>query len=181
MEERWLALIDQYGRYLRAVIARLCPRHLGVQPEEIEQEARIRLWKALASERKIEDAASYLYRIAATATIDAVRRVQARREEALEGDTDAEGDPALMSLPDRGPSPEHSTARSLLIRRVAKVLERWPPERRLLLNLHLEGFTTQEIAQQLEWTEPKARNLVYRTLRELRDALRAEGVEYEGD
>ena len=180
-EERWLSLIDQYGRFLRGVIARLCPRNLGVQFDDIEQEARLRLWKALQSERKIEDAASYLYRIAATATIDAVRRVQARREETLDREGDDEGDlpPIHLSAPES--SLELSTARKLLMQRVAKVLERWPPERRLLLNLHLLGFTTQEIAQQLDWTEPKARNLVYRTLHGLRESLRAAGVDYEGD
>jgi RNA polymerase sigma-70 factor (ECF subfamily) len=181
LEERWRALIDQYGRYLRNVIARHCPRHLGVQFDDVEQEARLRLWKALARERKIDDPASYLYRIAATATIDAVRRVRAKREEALEPEGAADGAPGPARLSAADSSLERSTARRLLVQRVATVLERWPAERRLLLNLHLQGFTTQEIAQQLGWTEPKARNLVYRTLRELRESLRAEGVEYEGD
>ena len=114
-EERWRSLIDQYGRFLRGVIARLCPRNLGVQFDDIEQEARLRLWKALQSERKIEDAASYLYRIAATATIDAVRRVQARREETLDREGDDEGDlpPIHLSAPES--SLELSTARSLLV------------------------------------------------------------------
>jgi DNA-directed RNA polymerase specialized sigma24 family protein len=47
--------------------------------------------------------------------------------------------------------------------------------------LHLEGMTTQEIGNLLGWTEPKARNLVYRGLQDLREQLRAEGVDYEAD
>lgn len=31
------------------------------------------------------------------------------------------------------------------------------------------------------WTEPKARNLIYRGLEDLRETLRAEGIEYEID
>ena len=53
------------------------------------------------------------------------------------------------------------------------MLEGVPLDRRRLLRLHLEGFTTQEIAELNGWTEPKARNLLYRTLGDLREKLRA--------
>ena len=48
-----------------------------------------------------------------------------------------------------------------------------------LLRAHPDGMTTQEIADILGWSEPKARNLVYRGLGELRKHLRDEGIEYE--
>lgn len=178
-DERWRALIDEYGRYLRRVVTRLCPANLGLNFDDVEQEARVRLWKALRDERKIDDPASYLYRIAATATIDAVRRVRARREDPLEDGTDEA--PRAEGLAHPGPSLERSTGRSLLLQRIERVLEGVPPDRRRLLRLHLEGFTTQEIADLNGWTEPKARNLVYRTLGDLRDKLRAAGIQYEGD
>jgi RNA polymerase sigma-70 factor (ECF subfamily) len=177
-DERWRALIEQYGRYLRRVVARLCPRNLGVNVDDVEQEARLRLWKALRDERKIEDPASYLYRIAATATIDAIRRVRARREDPLEH-PDEEG--ANGVLADVKPSPERSADRAMLIQRIEQVVRGFPPERSRVLRLHVQGFTTQEIADLHGWTEPKARNVVYRTLGELRDRLRALGIEHEGD
>jgi RNA polymerase sigma-70 factor (ECF subfamily) len=180
-EERWRALIEQYGRYLRRVIVRLCPRDLGLQFDDIEQEARLRLWKALQGERRIDDPASYLYRIAATATIDAIRRVRARREDSLEDEAGEEdtGKGAVMAC--AATSVEEAAGRGILIERVEGVLRGLPPERRRLLRLHFQGFSSQEIADLLEWTEPKARNLVYRTLRDLRESLRAQGIEYEGD
>ena len=64
-------LLDAYGAFLRAAVRRLCPRSLGVAAEEVEQDARIRLWQALRRERNITDPASYVHRIAATAAIDA--------------------------------------------------------------------------------------------------------------
>src|SRR5712692_10103132 len=80
--EVWFrTVMEEYGKFLRDTIARLCPKDLGVQFDDIEQEACLRLWRALQSERNISDMASYIYRIAVTATIDAVRRVKARREE----------------------------------------------------------------------------------------------------
>jgi RNA polymerase sigma-70 factor (ECF subfamily) len=177
-DERWGALIEQYGIFLRRVVTRLCPKNLGLNFDDVEQEARLRLWRALRDERKIDDPASYLYRIAATATIDAVRRVRARREDPLEP-PDEEG--GTGGLADARPSPERAAERGFLIGRIEEVFARFAPERRRLLRLHLQGFTTQEIADLHGWTEPKARNLVYRTLGELREQLRALGIQYEGD
>lgn len=76
-------LLEDYGAFIRSTIARFCPRDLGLQLDEIEQDARVRLWRVLRDERKITDPASYLYRIAASAAIDAVRRARARREVSL--------------------------------------------------------------------------------------------------
>ena len=56
-----------------------------------------------------------------------------------------------------------------------------PENRQRAVRLHLEGMTTTEIGSLMEWTEPKARNLVYRGLADLREALRAEGIDYEAD
>ena len=51
-----------------AVWIRCCGPDVDAEDFEIEQDARIRLWHALQRERNIDDPASYLYRIAATAT-----------------------------------------------------------------------------------------------------------------
>jgi len=180
-EQRWRTLIDGYGSYLRRTIARLCPRDLGLQFDEIEQDARIRLWKALQDEREIIDPASYLHRIAATATIDAVRRVKARREEPLEPPSaEDEGERAEPHAALAEASLERSTERRMVMQQVEAALQQLAPERRRLVSLHLQGFTSREIADAHGWTEPKARNLLYRTLRELREKLRDEGIEYEG-
>src|SRR5262249_14441852 len=78
VDARLNQLLAKYRSFLRSTILRFCPSVLGVTVDEIEQEALIRLWRALAQERAILDPASYLYRIAATAAIDAVRRVRVR-------------------------------------------------------------------------------------------------------
>src|SRR6185503_17737732 len=83
LEERFNLVVEEFGRLLRRAIVRLCPHDKGIQFDDIEQEARMRLWRALQSEREVTNYASYLYRIAATATIDAMRRAQARHEEQL--------------------------------------------------------------------------------------------------
>jgi RNA polymerase sigma-70 factor, ECF subfamily len=181
VEARFNEIVEQYGAFLRQVIVRHCPKDLGLQYSDIEQNARMRLWHALRSEREIANLASYLYRIAATATLDAIRQVKSKREEQLalaeEGGEDEGGIP--LPPADPAPSPERLAARRQLVRKVQAALARLPENRRSAVGLYLEGLTSQEIADLLGWSEPKARNHVYRGLRELRGQLRAEGVDYE--
>src|ERR1700742_3462357 len=100
------AIAEEYGRFLRNTIAKTCPRHLGIDINDIEQEARLRLWRAIESEKELTDPASYIYRIAVTTTIDAVRRVLARREEQLSQDDMKEGNEgAVMQIET---APDHS-------------------------------------------------------------------------
>jgi DNA-directed RNA polymerase specialized sigma24 family protein len=58
-------------------------------------------------------------------------------------------------------------------------LTRLSEDRSRAVRLYLEGMTSQEIADLAGWTEPRARNLTYRGLKDLRDLLGAEGIECE--
>lgn len=182
-DSRFTAILEQYDQVLRQAVARFCPRDVGLQVGEIEQEVRIRLWRALKSEREIREPASYLYRIAATATIDAVRRVKARREDSLyfsseEEEVEDELRP-LTANPDD--SPDRIVEQQQTRQKIAAAMARLPDNRRRAVGLYLEGLSSQEIGNLLGWTEAKARNLLYRGLSDLRDMLRAEGIDYETD
>jgi len=74
-------------------------------------------------------------------------------------------------------SPEALAASNLLLGRIEKALGTLPENRRRAVALHLQGFTTHEVADLLGFREPKARNLVYRGLKSLQLALREEGFE----
>jgi RNA polymerase sigma-70 factor (ECF subfamily) len=179
-DARFSAIVEEYGRILRNTIVRLCPKDLGIQFDDVEQEARLRLWRALASEREIADPASYIYKVAATATIDAVRRVKVRREEQIQLGEEDDPEPPGIRLPANSEkSPEREAERQQVIRKVERALSQLAENRRRAVGLYLQELTTQEIADILGWTEAKARNLVYRGLEDLRRQLRAEGVDYE--
>lgn len=180
VDARWQSLVEQYAGLLRATISRVCPRQLGLQVEDIEQEARLKLWRALKSERTIESPASYVFKTAARATIDAIRRARARREEQL-GPPPETGGSHGWEVVDPQASPERQAERALVLEKVRECLGRLKAERRRALALHLQGFTTEEIGRLLGWTEPRARNLVYRGLKQLRDALRGAGIDYALD
>lgn len=179
IDERLTRILDDYAGVVRRAIARVCPNHLYPYRDEIEQEARIRLWQALRSERNIADPASYLYRIAATATIDAVRRIKARRESPLSIVEDMEEGPSGVRPAESADSPERVAAGREIGRRIRDALATLPDNRRRAVGLYLQGFTSEEIGGLLGWSEPKARNLMYRGLKELRQQLTRYGISHD--
>jgi len=181
LEERFNLVVEEFGVLLRRAIVRFCPRDKGLQFDDIEQEARLRLWRALQDEREVTNYASYLYRIAATATIDALRRVQARHEEQLEILIDQrtdDGDIMLAPAPVKD-SPERLAESREAVDKVMSAVAKLPDAQRRAVGMYLQGMTSQDVADLMGWSEPKARNLVYRGLKELRKSLREEGIDYE--
>src|SRR5262245_65944016 len=83
IEAEFNAILEKYGAFLRQTIARVCPKDLGIQYDDIEQEARLRLWRAIEAEREINFYGSYIYKIVISVTINAIRRAKARHEEQL--------------------------------------------------------------------------------------------------
>lgn len=167
----------EFGTLLRRAVARACPRDCGIHVADVEQDVRIRLWRALQNEREITDLASYIYKIAATAVIDAVRRAKARREDPIP--LAADSGEAAMPVASRDASPEDLAAGRSMARAVASALSRVATKRRRAVGLYLQGLTTAEIGAVLGWTEAKARNLTYRGLANLRSELKKMGINHD--
>ena len=179
---RFERLLETYSGLLRSLIAQHCPSNLGIQIGDIEQEARLRLWRALEREKEFASPASYIYRIAVSATIDAVRRVNARREDQLRTadsiDDDEMPAPHESAVEGEVETPHAAAERRELMEKIAQAVASLPENRRRAVELHLQGLTLGDIAALLGWSEAKVRNLVYRGLDDLREALRREGIEY---
>jgi len=172
-------LLQRYGAFLRRVIVRVCPPELRLSCDDIEQEARISLWKVLNSEREIAFPASYIYKVAMSATRRAIRRAKARREEPLQEEGVAEGGPVHILQAPTHDSPDNVAERREWIRKIEVAVAQLPENRRLVVELHLQDLTTREMGELLGWSEPKARNLLYRGLKDLRTSLRPLGIEYQ--
>jgi RNA polymerase sigma factor (sigma-70 family) len=173
-ERRLTGVLEKYGRALKKAVARVCRGRLGLQRDEIEQEARIRLWRALTREVAVADIRPYLHRIVATAAIDAMRQLRSRREIPLDFANASDAWPYGPLPKAGGATPEGVVYGRELARAARRVVATLPINRRRAVRLHLQGFTTEEIGQLLRWSEPKARNLVYRGLADLRKKLRPE-------
>jgi RNA polymerase sigma factor (sigma-70 family) len=178
-ERRIEAVLESYRGYISDIVTRLTPRGMGVDPSEIEQETTVRLWRCLRNERDIRDYRSYVYRIAATAALDAIREIRKRMEEALVVEQ-----MSVMSdhsaLPgSRAVSPERALMEKRLVSAIAAAVEELPANRRRAAKLHLQGFTSEEVGALCGWSEAKARNLVYRAMADLRAKLKKAGVEVD--
>lgn len=182
--EDFQALVDRYGRLLRAAIQKTVSSRNDLSVDDIEQEARIKVWKALEKGVSIDNPATYLYRVAVNATLDALRRARSRREESLEAPTLGGGpeqaDQVVIEAATITRTPEDSAISGDLLGHVQTCMAALGDNRRRAVGLHLQGFNTKEIGELLGWSEAKARNLVYRGIKSLRDRLHKNGIDYDG-
>lgn len=160
-------LLAEHGTKLKAIVRARCPRALGVDPDEVEQDVRVRVWQALSRERIIDAPASYLYQTTMSVIVDHIRRRQARPDLAASETSDE----VLSTVED----PQRSTASAQFGAALVRLLADLPERRRRPVQLHLQGFGTVEIGRLLGMTEAAARNLAYRGVEELRERLKAEG------
>jgi RNA polymerase sigma-70 factor (ECF subfamily) len=138
--------------------------------DEILQDVRIRLWKAHPESENLERlSASYFVKVVSSAVVDRLRR-QRRSETSLDAATAATVVPDALQV-----QPPDAAEQDALAARLERALATLPRNRRLVVQLHLDGYQREEISGMTGWTEAKVRNLMYRGLDDLRAHLRAEG------
>jgi RNA polymerase sigma factor (sigma-70 family) len=166
------ALVARFGRMVR----RVGYDHglTDADVEEVVQEVRIRIWKARA-DTVGELQAAYIHRTAVSAALDIIRR---RRSEARFGSSDPEDD---VVTTDRTLDAQRGLEVAEMEAGVAQMVETLAPPRRPVVRMYLQGYSREEIAELLGWSEGKTRNLLYRGLADLRSMLTAKGLGPEGD
>lgn len=166
-------LLRQYGSRLQALLrSHGLDRH-GIDIADVEQEVRIRLWRAVERDRSGPFHASYIQRTVASAVIDALRRAEVRAADPLpEDDEDA-----VRQLPEGPAGPERRATDSERMHSLRRCLDEIPERRRLPIALHLQGFSLQEIAELAGIPSAEAaRKLVSRGMDELKTRLREAGA-----
>ena len=178
---------DTFSAELDAVVARFAAvvRKVGFRHrlsdadlEDVLQEVRIRLWRAHSAQRSEQIdrvSASYVYRVAVSAAVDLLRRRRARGAEQTVALEQAE-DPVA-----HGSDPTRSVEQAELAAQLAKAIEAITPSRRPVLRMYLSGYTREEVAEVMGWSEAKTRNLLYRGLADLRERLTEMGISWETD
>ena len=166
-------LLIRFGNSLRGVAYRygLSER----DADELCQEVRIRLWRALESSEKISAvSASYVRRTALSAAVDLLRRRRALREQPLERNADLEEScrPEAVTMP----VAETVLEEQEFTARIGAAVAALSTPRDVVVRLYLAGYDRHEIADMLEWSEPKTRNLIYRGLDDLRARLTKMGI-----
>lgn len=162
-------VVRRFGNFMR----RTAHRHSLASNEldDVVQETRIRLWKALGTPDKIRQApASYIYRTAMSAALDFLRRRRARREEGFDPQPGAPALPFASSI-EADSAVLESEVQAAVVRAVNLLVE----SRRAVVRMYLAGYEREEIAELLGWSEAKTRNLLYRGLADVRQSLESWG------
>lgn len=195
-DRRLEELLERYGRLLSATLRRVCPRDLGIDTQDLEQEARVRLWRTLSRTGTGDRSAdatestpnpSYIYKVATSVAIDAIRAATARRDRlalpggggssAGSGADDAPGLEAREPAEPPGRSPEDRARRRQVASAIEAGLAQLPAARQRAVRLHLWGLSSPEISRRTGWSETKTRSLISRGLAELRRRLTERGVD----
>jgi len=161
-------VVTGYGAMVQAV-----GRRRGLDEadlDEIMQDVRIRIWKALGSSERIGQVnTSYVYQAAMSAVCDLIRRRRGDRTESIEEG----GERAIV---ESGPGPDVGYERRELAQQVGRALDQLGADQRPVVRMYLAGYPQGEIQALLGWTEAKTRNVLYRGLAQLRLVLGRTGI-----
>jgi RNA polymerase sigma-70 factor (ECF subfamily) len=165
---RFAALVRRVGRQYRLSDADL---------DDVLQEVRIRLWRVVSGgsrdgEKIDAVSASYVQRTAMSAAIDLMRRRRARGSERTVALDD-------VQEPSDASDPSQSVEESDFVTQLAQAIGSITPSRRPVVRMYLAGYSSEEVAAALGWSEAKTRNLIYRGLADLRERLTEMGITWK--
>jgi RNA polymerase sigma factor (sigma-70 family) len=137
--------------------------------DDLLQEIRIRLWKALkVRDGEIEFINSYAKKIVFSVFINEVNRIHRERQLISKAENQQR-----LECQGRGCAQESD---EFLKEAVVQSLSALSRNKRLVIRLRLEGFTLAEIAQTNRWSLSKVRNSYYRGIQELKKRLSRRGI-----
>jgi RNA polymerase sigma-70 factor (ECF subfamily) len=158
-------LIERFSSFIQMHIQKYDPQKNGIDPEDISQEIKIKIWQILKDEKKIKNYSSYIRKIVDSTVIDQLRRKRRQegiiKREKLKRISEQQGFYAMRSSAEKIPHHKMGMALDSLMKSRQKVV------RLFLLNMTLE-----EIAISLNWSKDKTRNLLYRGLADLKKILK---------
>ena len=160
-------LLADYGAKVRLLIQSHGLGQYGIDPADIEQEVRIRLWKALERDRNAAFHTSYIQRVVLSTVIDAIRAANSRPAEPMPDEAEDAGEALIAAAA----GPERNAGGAQDFGRIAACLAELPQRRREAVTLHLQGYTPREIGQLSGTSEEAARKLLERGMQTLRERL----------
>jgi len=170
--EEFEAVLGKFARFINSNIYKFNLQKSGLDPDDIYQEVRIKIWKLLCNEKKIENYASYIRKIVDSSVIDQLRKL--RREEGA----------IILEKKERiAEQKRNYTENNFNIedskRIVGQAVESLIESRRKVVRLFLLNMNIDEISLVFDWSKDKTRNLLYRGLSDLKKKLKNKGIEYE--
>lgn len=160
---------EQLMTPLENLIWRVCWHYTGQREtaSDCAQEAMIRIWRSLDGYRGECAFESWVYRIAANCSMDAMRKQKRDKSESIEPMREAGFDP-----PDPEPGTEEKVIAEERRRRLRECITRLPEDQREALILtQLEGVSYEEAAARLGTSEGTVKSRVNRAKAKLKEWL----------
>lgn len=171
-EDDFKRIIQNFGPFMNVEVQRFDLAKHGLDPEDILQDVRIRIWQIVQSERTIISLPAYIKKIISSAVIDQLRK--RRRDDSLVRQEQHRRVSELKNAYDR-----ESARKRAMEETVGRAVERLISSRRQVVKLYLLNLTIREIASYLHWSPDKTRNLLYRGLADLKRSLKDMEDEHE--
>ncbi|OGD18229.1 MAG: hypothetical protein A2Y69_14935 [Candidatus Aminicenantes bacterium RBG_13_59_9] len=160
--------LDEMAISIRNIIFSAFPKTTAAEREDIEQEVKLKLWKAAARGKNIENFRSYLWRVVWTTAYDVVEgRTKACSLEMVPDSACTDFSGSFGSS--HRASPASNQEFKLMIDEAVEAL---PPRRRSAVRLYCLGLNHLQIAQTLSLSESQARHLLYRGINEIKSRLK---------
>ncbi len=168
--------IKKYSNLIKKVIRETSPDISQFDMDDIEQEINIIIWKEfIKSEKKIYSPYSYIRRIAYTTTSRMMKNVTKRKLFVVAQIEDEQG---KLDLKGNIQSYGKQFSEEELMKIINEAIDSLVEARAKVLKMHLMGMHSNEIAEFLDWSDGKVRNLLYRGLKDLKEKLKETGIEY---
>lgn len=165
-------LLNRFSSLMKIQIGKFNPGRYGLDPDDICQEIKIKLWRVLRDEKDIANFPSYLRKVVNSSVIDMLRKFKRDERIFLH-----EKQKRIAEI--KGDYLAEAASQGQLGDKLAAALGCLIESRRRAVKLFLLDMTIEEIAAFYGWSQDKTRNLLYRGLADLKRLLRDEGIDYE--
>lgn len=170
--ESFNELVRRYETKIYSVAYRFMGNHADAG--DLAQETFIRMYQALPGFRGESSFSTWLYRIAANACRDELRKRQRRRSISM--DELIENSPASVPVAAGNDSPEEVLQRNETQRHVQECLNRLSDDHRLVLVMReIQGLSYEEIAEVLNCSLGTVKSRISRARNALKEKIREKG------
>jgi RNA polymerase sigma-70 factor (ECF subfamily) len=171
-EREFQKITEEFSSFIRSLVLRYNLNRLGIEPDDLIQEVRLKLWKIIDDEKNISSPASYIRKVVESAVIDQIRKIRKEEEVFI-----SEKQKLISEFEPRGSS--YQDQAGSLKEYVLKAADRLLDSRKLVVKLYLLNMSLPEISAYLNYSPAKTRNLLYRGLADLKIILKEIGFNHE--
>ena len=164
-------ILQDFSSYIKSQIFKYNVQNNGIDPEDILQDVRIKIWKLVDDKKEIKNYTSYIKKIIYSSAIDQIRK--SRRNN------------ILISKEIQNAIQERLgyNSKKYIFNKIGELipneLEKLISSRKKVVKLFFLGMTISEISIFFNWSQDKTRNLLYRGLSDLKKNIKNQSTSNE--